>query len=134
MPYGSVGPIRTKIGKWLCRLFLSHVVRISVRDENGKSELMRVGIKQNVFVTADPAFMLTPQDVPENIQEITKRENLPDEFIAVNICGWFKSEDFWHKEDIDLSQPIQRTAEIFDWIIEKTGKSLVFFYMHYLMI
>jgi len=122
----GAGPIRTTFGKWLCRCFLSRADYISVRDKNGKEELIRAGVKRDVFVTADPAFLLTPADVPDNIQEIAINESLPDTYIAVTVCGWFKSEDFWNQSDIDLSRPIQRTAEILDWIVEKTGKPLVF--------
>ena len=122
----GAGPIRSGFGKWLCRRFLSRAAHISVRDENGKTELVNAGIRGPVHVSADPAFMLSPEDVPDEIAHVVRQEQLPESFIAVTLCGWFKSEDFWQRDALDLSRSVARTAEILDWIIERTAKPLVF--------
>jgi polysaccharide pyruvyl transferase CsaB len=123
----GVGPIRSFIGRHLCRWFLSRADHISVRDQTGVTWLLRAGVRRKVHVTADPAFMLTPGDVPDELDQTVSRENLPNSFIAVTLCGWFKSEDFWKKEALDHSSQISRTASVLDWLIEKTKRPLVFF-------
>jgi polysaccharide pyruvyl transferase WcaK-like protein len=111
----------------LCRWFLSRAHHISVRDQTGEKWLRRAGVRRSVHVTADPAFMLTPRDVPAELEKAVLTEKLPDSFIAVTLCGWFKSEDFWKKEALDHSSQISRTASVLDWLTEKTGRPLVFF-------
>jgi polysaccharide pyruvyl transferase CsaB len=123
----GAGPIQSGFGKWLTRRFLPLADHISVRDRRGREWLCDAGIK-NVHVTADPAFLLSPEDVPVNeLKDIIEQERLPRQFIAVTACGWFKSDDFWHQKALDQTNSEQRMAKIFDWIIEKSGKPVVFF-------
>ena len=62
--YGvEIGPIDTKIGAFFATRALKNVNLILVRNNRSASVLRRIGIDNpNIHVTADPAFLVTPDE------------------------------------------------------------------------
>jgi polysaccharide pyruvyl transferase WcaK-like protein len=54
----SVGPLNTKVGKFIARNVFKRAKFIGVRDENSKKILEEVGVKNKIIVSADAVFGL----------------------------------------------------------------------------
>ncbi len=55
----GIGPIQTKRGKFYTKLVLNHFVdKITVRDQESKKLLQELGVRKQIDVTADMAFLL----------------------------------------------------------------------------
>lgn len=54
----SVGPINTKIGKWIVRRIFNKAKFISVRDSDSKKVLLECGVKKEIHVLCDLAMMM----------------------------------------------------------------------------
>jgi len=68
----GVGPLNGKLGKFLTKIIMNHVDIITVRDEESKEILKKVGVKKPpIYVTVDPAFDLKPAN-KSNIKKILK--------------------------------------------------------------
>jgi len=65
----GVGPLRTKVARFLVSLILRKAIHITVRDQSSGDLLSQIGIPpRRVRCTADPAFLLKyPKDPLENI-------------------------------------------------------------------
>lgn len=57
----GVGPLRTKIGRWLTKKAYQKADLITVRDEQSAKLLKEIGVKKEIIVTADPVFLSSPQ-------------------------------------------------------------------------
>lgn len=54
----GVGPLRTRIGRWLARWVYQYAVGITVRDHTSQNQLHRLGLPlDNIEITSDPAFL-----------------------------------------------------------------------------
>jgi len=67
----GVGPLRSSFGRYLTRILLGTVAYITVRDEESLGLLREIGVKKEVKVTADPAFLLTPAPQPRVLEILT---------------------------------------------------------------
>jgi len=123
----GVGPLTTGLGQWLCRRMLPKANHISVRDPEGKVWLQKAGVQADVVVSADPAFALGPGDIDKGrIKQVLRMENVPASYISTTVCGWFRSSDFWRRNQLDLKQGILRMAEIYDFLIRRYRKAVLF--------
>jgi len=52
----GVGPLKTWIGRWLTRWAYKKADVITVRDQYSANILKKIGLKREVYVTADPVF------------------------------------------------------------------------------
>jgi len=70
--YGiGIGPLRTRIGRWLTHYAVDYAVGITVRDQKSYDVLVQLGINpQKMEVTADPAFTLLPQPFEEKTRQV----------------------------------------------------------------
>ena len=60
--YGQgIGPIRTGIGRRMTRTLVNRVSAITVRDEESRRELIDIGVRRRITVTADPVLGLEPE-------------------------------------------------------------------------
>lgn len=72
----SMGPFRSRLSKPIARLALNKVSLITVRDSLSKALLLEAGInKPPIYVTSDPAFLLTPE-TEEKVNEICAQEGV----------------------------------------------------------
>lgn len=56
----GIGPVRTILGKNLCRITANRAHAVSVRDRESKELLEGLGVKRRIHVSADPVFLLPP--------------------------------------------------------------------------
>ncbi len=56
----GIGPVRTWIGKRLCRIAANLADNITVRDIESRDMLLSLGVKKNIEVASDPVFLLKP--------------------------------------------------------------------------
>lgn len=54
----SVGPLHTKIGKWITKYVYNRAETLSVRDKISKEILQNIGVAQPIHITTDPVFLL----------------------------------------------------------------------------
>jgi polysaccharide pyruvyl transferase CsaB len=114
----GIGPLRTWLGRRLCRLAANMADLISVRDEESEKLLLDLGIDQDIYITADPAFSLSPAPA-ERAKEILACEGMPlDDRLRVGIVihellPWGKGKK-------------QELARALDKLAERRDASLVF--------
>jgi polysaccharide pyruvyl transferase CsaB len=114
----GIGPLRTWFGRKLCRLAAGMADLISVRDEESKKLLLDLGIDQDIYITADPVFALSPAPA-ERAKEILAREGVPSDGrlkvgIAIHeLLPWDKVKK-------------QELAHALDELAERRDASLVF--------
>ena len=72
----GVGPISRRPNQKLTARTLAAVDAISVRDEESKQVLRRIGVQNEILVTADPVFELEAQPEPVGIECLTA-EGIP---------------------------------------------------------
>lgn len=56
----GVGPLRRVLSRKLARAAIQVARVVTVRDEDSKSLLTRIGVRRNIEVTADPVWALSP--------------------------------------------------------------------------
>lgn len=97
----GVGPINSPINRYITKAVLEQHDFLSVRDEESKSFLRKLGIlKKAIDITADPAFTLKPA-APEQGAEILKTEGINPEdgspIIGICIRPWKgENKDYRH--------------------------------------
>lgn len=78
----GVGPLKTWIGKRLTRTIYRYAMGITVRDETSYNTLHRLGLpKENIEITADPAFLFNYVD-----QELAR----PPHTYMISLRPWLK--------------------------------------------
>ena len=117
----GVGPFVHKFSKRKVANALKNVDLITLRDDDSAEELKKIGVTQNVYVTADPAFSLTPGD-NSGLQELEKRGvDKSDKFVCISPRKWNRqSENF-----------IEEFAGMCDYIVSEYGYKVVFIPMQY---
>lgn len=118
----GVGPINKKFNRFLARIVLNRVNLITLRDENSKEYIERMGVKhKEVYVTADPVFTLEPSPKDE-VERILIRENIPigTKLIGISIREW--------KEAVNLEDNI---VKLISYIIHNYHVGVMLIPMHY---
>ncbi|MBE0480453.1 MAG: polysaccharide pyruvyl transferase family protein [Dehalococcoidia bacterium] len=69
----GVGPLRDPAIQRLVRDALWSAAAVTVRERKARRELEDIGLQRDVVVTADPAFLLEPEPIPE---DTLKREQM----------------------------------------------------------
>jgi len=79
----GIGPIYKKIDKTLVRVTLNKAHLITVRDEESKQVLLDCGVKKEIFVTNDLAFLYNPRlekseifPYPYNVLQVKGNEKI----------------------------------------------------------
>lgn len=92
----GIGPINTEEGRRYTRFISNMVDLITVRDDESKEELKKIGIsKTPIIVTADPVLALEPAS-RGRIDEILRNEGIGEEKtrIAISIRPWKTTVDY----------------------------------------
>lgn len=107
----GIGPVNMKFNRILIGWIASTVDYISVRDEQSKEELIKMGVKKEIEVVPDPVLTLkaTPKESPKNDK---KR-------LGVYLRNWKVENAFFEK-----------VKDILNWFSDK-GWEIVFIPMHY---
>lgn len=85
----GIGPLRNRRNRADCARLLSNVDAITLRDANSYQELVGMGVKKEISVTADPAFSLEcdekakAYDSPYFIVSLRRWKHLPKNFTEI---------------------------------------------------
>ncbi len=85
----GIGPLRNRRNRADCARLLSNVDAITLRDANSYQELVGMGVKKEISVTADPAFslecdeMAKAYDSPYFIVSLRRWKHLPKNFAEI---------------------------------------------------
>lgn len=116
----SAGPLTVPSVRDRVRDVLNQVAVITVRDRQGKRLLEDVGIDRDVIVTADPALLLEPEELPENALE---REGLDG---SRRLVGFSVREPGPAAPDIDVEHYHKLLANAADFIVDRLDADIVF--------
>jgi polysaccharide pyruvyl transferase CsaB len=117
----GVGPITGNLSRIMLPKVLNQVDRITVRDENSKELLLKLGVKKSIQVTADPVFgMVLPED--SELKEIIDREslNLDKNTIGISVRYWQENNNY-----------LSILAKVLDRINEELEVNILFLPLHY---
>lgn len=84
----GIGPITSKSNRKDCKNLIEMVNVITLRDKNSQEELINMGVKRDISVTADPAFSLDCQEckIPKEdyfIVSVRRWKELPENFTDI---------------------------------------------------
>ena len=114
----GIGPLNSPKNREDCRKLLEKVDKITLRDEQSLEELQSIGIKNEITVSADPAFSLKPSYAGDNgnkpyfVVSVRKWKKLPEDFTdkvaeacknikeKYNICPVFIPMQSWMDDEI----------------------------------
>lgn len=117
------GPVQKPISRLLIKRVVNRVDVITVRDFESGEDFKACGVsKAPVYVTADPALTISPDDVSDE----RGRQLLADKFadlskplVAISVRDW--------KQEQRFKQAIARAADLF----AERGWNVLFLPMHY---
>ena len=114
----GIGPLNSPKNREDCRKLLEKVDKITLRDEQSLEELQSIGVKNEITVSADPAFSLKPSYAGDNgnkpyfVVSVRKWKKLPENFTdkvaeacknikeKYNICPVFIPMQSWMDDEI----------------------------------
>ncbi|KIL46618.1 hypothetical protein KP77_27450 [Jeotgalibacillus alimentarius] len=119
----GAGPITTPAGTMLIKQITNAASIVTVRDEDSKKLLEKIGVTKSIGLTADPAFGLIPE-VPRKKTEQIKR-------VAVTAVPYYSSQ-YWpvHREE-KYQAYITSFAQALDKLIEEKGIEVTFYATKY---
>lgn len=93
----GIGPLKKKRNRRLVSWLFNWVNKITVRDQESKEDLIRMGIQQEIIVTADAVLGINKKEVEEEAgREILERYGIQREdgekFLGVCLRSWGKNE------------------------------------------
>ncbi len=116
----SAGPLQERsVRKTVCER-LSGVDVITVRDRQGKRLLEDVGVEKEIIVTADPALLLEPEDLPPDAM---KSEGLDD---VKHLVAFSVREPGPAAPDIDVDHYHELLANAADFIVDRLDVDIIF--------
>ncbi|HEX7043262.1 MAG TPA: polysaccharide pyruvyl transferase family protein [Burkholderiales bacterium] len=115
----GIGPLNTPEAQQLVRDRLSAVDAVTVREARARKLLEEIGIKREIVVTADPAFLLEPDPLPVGALE---REGLDP---ASRLIGMSVREPGAAAPDIDETMYHALLANAADFMVERYDANVV---------
>lgn len=118
----SAGPLTSRSSRLAVRDALNASPRtvITVRDRLGLRLLEDVGVTQEVHLTADPAFLLEPEELPA---EALRAEGVN---LEGHVVGFSVREPGPAAPDIEPEQYYALLANAADFVVERFGAEVVF--------
>nr|WP_205091525.1 polysaccharide pyruvyl transferase CsaB [Thalassobacillus pellis] len=111
----GMGPIKQGLSKWMVKKTLNKVDLITVRDEDSKALLEKIGVTKSSQVVPDPVMSIDAQSFTN---EWLKKNDVPSSYIAVSIRDWSTTVDYK-----------VRIANALDHLVQQ-GNTIVFVPMH----
>src|SRR5690606_2392051 len=116
----SAGPLKHSSARALVRDTLANAAVVTVRDRQGRQLLEEVGLHRPITVTADPAFLLEPMDVPE---DMLWRDGFPEGRRRV---GFSVREPGPAAPDMDVNHYHRLLANAADFMVDRFNADIVF--------
>lgn len=120
----GAGPISTDLGKWICKNIVGKSEKVFIRDMPDYKLLTDIGMT-NVELIADMAFTVDTDEIfAKDVLEtygLTRKK-----YIAMTACEWFKSDNFWNKENMNFNEQKAKLAEVIIQIQSIANLPIVF--------
>jgi len=116
----SAGPLDQPESRQLVRSCLDAAAAITVRERRARQVLEDVGVRREIQVTADPAFLLDPEPLPP---DALKREGLEGHS---RLVGLSVREPGSAAPDIDQNHYHALLANAADYMVDRLDADLVF--------
>ncbi|ASK62137.1 polysaccharide pyruvyl transferase CsaB [Virgibacillus phasianinus] len=81
----GMGPIRSRLNKWIVKRTLNNVDQITVRDSNSKNLLTDIGINKSTSIVPDPVIGL---DSSKFTNSWVEQQQISNPIIAVSVRNW----------------------------------------------
>lgn len=113
----GIGPIRSFVGKKLCKFAANSADMICVRDTGSKDLLKTLGVNRPVHLSADPVFMLEPVR-NGNVEKVIKSHHLTGNGPTIGVS--VQNLLFWKNESRKI------LADTLDTLSKERGATIVF--------
>ena len=94
----GIGPVRHRWVRWILRFVLNRVNAITVRDDESKGFLERLGVKNDIYCTADAVLSLVPTSLAPG-KAILHRNHIPQnkKIIGISIRRWMNTSEWMER-------------------------------------
>jgi polysaccharide pyruvyl transferase CsaB len=121
MVYGiSAGPLKDRSARRMVRDCLNQAAVVTVRERQARKLLEEVGVRRPIEVTADPALLLEPESLPD---EILLREGIHDHG---RLVGMSVREPGPAAPDLDERHYHSLLANAADFMVDRFDANVVF--------
>jgi len=114
----GIGPIRSFIGKKLCKFAANSADLICVRDTESKNLLKTLKINKSVHLSADPVFLLEPVK-NENVDKVIRSYHLDKNGPVIGVS--VQTLLFWREQNQKI------LAGVLDTLVREKGATITFF-------
>ena len=121
----GAGPLETFDAKLAIKAVLNKVQAITVRDSWTKILLQRAGVEKDIIVTADPAFLIEPEEFTD---EMLQQEAVP---LDKHIVGFSVREPGPAAPDLTTTEYHTLLANAADFVIERLDANVLFIPMEW---
>lgn len=116
----SAGPLVTPAARKLVRDSVEHTDVITVRDRHARQLLEEIGVHREIAVTADPALLLEPEPLAE---DVLQKEGIDT---ARPLIGLSVREPGPAAPDLNIDQYHALLADAADYMVDRYGADIVF--------
>ncbi len=116
----GVGPLSDTVDTGMVRETLAGATEVTVRDQESRMVLEEAGLLNPVTVTADPAFLLEPEDFPESW---LREEGVP---AGRRLVGLSVREPGRAAERLDVDGYHRLLAQIGDFLVHRIDAHVLF--------
>ncbi|QOC90925.1 polysaccharide pyruvyl transferase family protein [Micromonospora craniellae] len=116
----GVGPLSEMVDTGMVRETLAGATQVTVRDQESRMVLEEAGLLNPITVTADPAFLLEPEDFPA---ELLREEGVP---AGKRLVGMSVREPGRAAERLDVDGYHRLLAQIGDFLVHRIDAHVLF--------
>ncbi|MET8833004.1 polysaccharide pyruvyl transferase family protein [Micromonospora sp. NPDC004540] len=116
----GVGPLNDAVDTGMVRETLGQATEVTVRDQESRMVLEEAGLLNPITVTADPAFLLTPEEFPE---AWLREEGVP---AGKRLVGLSVREPGRAAERLDVDGYHRLLAQISDFLVHRVDAYVLF--------
>ncbi len=116
----GVGPLSDGVDTGMVRETLAQAVEVTVRDQESRMVLEEAGLLNPITVTADPAFLLKPEDFPASW---LREEGVP---AGKRLVGLSVREPGRAAERLDVDAYHRLLAQISDFLVHRIDAYVLF--------
>ncbi|MEU5940417.1 polysaccharide pyruvyl transferase family protein [Micromonospora sp. NPDC047548] len=116
----GVGPLNDGVDTGMVRETLAGAVEVTVRDQESRMVLEEAGLINPVTVTADPAFLLAPEEFPS---QLLRDEGVP---AGKRLVGLSVREPGRAAERLDVDGYHRLIAQIGDFLVHRIDAYVLF--------
>ncbi|MEU5552729.1 MULTISPECIES: polysaccharide pyruvyl transferase family protein [unclassified Micromonospora] len=116
----GVGPLSEMVDTGMVRETLAGATQVTVRDQESRMVLEEAGLLNPITVTADPAFLLEPEDFPA---ALLREEGVP---AGKRLVGMSVREPGRAAERLDVDGYHRLLAQIGDFLVHRIDAHVLF--------